>query len=362
MNDVTRRRADWADLRFFWAVAETGGFGAAARALGVSQSTITRRIDELEYRLNARLFVRGPQGVSLTEAGLLAYEPVLSMERSAETLEHLILDAEDAPEGGVGIAAPDGVAGVFLTPFMAEFLRANPKIDLRFDCGLWPDHPLKGDADICLTFNEPTQADLIARPIAHFHYGLFAAQSYLDLYGAPTTLGESTAHAFVHHAAQVHQPQAWHPHSEAFRTMVGHRIETNSSAVSFWAICHGSGIGILPTSVLTIDPTLVMLDVPYLGGLKLWLSYHRDVAKSVRIRRVIDWLKEVFSSKTQPWYREDFVHPRDFMHLILDADGAAPADTTRAAAPARGLSGRARTGPATSLAAPLQPAKKARRG
>src|SRR5579862_9058878 len=102
MTIVSRRRADWSDLRLFWAVAESGGFGAAARALGVSQSTITRRIDELEYRLNARLFVRGPQGVSLTEAGRLAYEPVLSMERSAETLEHLILDAEDAPEGGVG--------------------------------------------------------------------------------------------------------------------------------------------------------------------------------------------------------------------------------------------------------------------
>src|SRR5215831_1086762 len=119
---VSRRRAEWSDLRLFWAVAELRGFGAAARALGVSQSTITRRIDELEYRLNARLFVRGPQGVTLTEAGQQARNLVRTMEHAAEALENMILDAEDKPEGAVGIAAPDGVAGIFLTPSMPEFL------------------------------------------------------------------------------------------------------------------------------------------------------------------------------------------------------------------------------------------------
>jgi DNA-binding transcriptional LysR family regulator len=323
MGNVSRRRADWSDLRLFWAVAESGGFGAAARALGVSQSTITRRVEELEYRLNARLFTRSPHGVSLTEAGKLAHERVRTMESSAEALENLIVNIEDQPEGSVGVSAPDGVAGVFLTTFMAEFLRANPKIRLRFDCGLWPDHPLGGDTDLCLTFVEPTQADLIARPIAHFHYGLFAARTYLDLYGAPATLGEGTAHAYVHHTAQVHQEENWHPHAAAFRTMVNQRIQTNSSAVSFGAVRYGAGIGLFPTAVLSIDPDLVMLDTPYLGAVKLWLCLHRDVAKSARIRRVIDWLDDVFDPKAKPWYREEFVHPRDFMHLIADAPAQA---------------------------------------
>ncbi len=313
---VNRQRAEWSDLRLFWAVAEKRGFGAAARALGLSQSTITRRIDELEYRLNARLFVRGPQGVSLTDAGRTAYERVRTMEHSAETLEKEILDAEDKPEGGVGVAAPDGIAGIFLTPFMPEFLRANPKIDLRFDCGLWPDHPLKGDADLCLTFTEPTQSDLIARPIAHFHYGLFAARSYLDLYGAPGSFGEGAAHAYVRHVAQVHQHEGGHPHSDAFISMTNTRIETNSSAVSFAAVRHGAGIGLMPTAILPLEPSLVMLDTPYMGCVKLWLCYHRDIGKAARIRRVIDWVRDVFDARTRPWFREEFVHPRDFGDLI----------------------------------------------
>jgi DNA-binding transcriptional LysR family regulator len=325
---VSRRRADWSDLRLFWAVAEAGGFGAAARALGVSQSTITRRIDELEYRLNARLLVRSPHGISLTEAGQRAFDRVLTMEHSAESLEREITNADDLPEGGVGLAAPDGVAGVLLPPHMPDFLRANPKIDLRLDCGLWPEHQVRGEADLWLTFTEPSGADLISRPLAHFHYGLFAARSYLDLYGEPTSVSEGLVHTYVHHVAQVHQPERWHPQADAFRKMVNFRIETNSSAVMVQAVRNGAGIGLMPTAILAVAPELVMLELPYMGSVKMWLCHHRDVARSARIRRVADWLEEVFDGKSRPWYREEFVHPRDFGQLTRAEPAASPANET----------------------------------
>jgi DNA-binding transcriptional LysR family regulator len=312
-------------LRLFWAVAETGGFGAAARALGASQSTITRRVDELEHRLNARLFVRGPQGVELTEAGRLAYDRVLTMERSAEAIENMILNTETSPQGEVGIAAPDGVAGVLLAPAAAEFLRENPKISLRFDCALWSEHPMDGRTDLCLTFVEPTHPDLIARPIAHFHYGLFAAQSYLDLYGCPRSLPECTAHSYVHHAAQVHQEERWHPQAAAFRMMVQTRLETNSSAVSFAAIRNGVGLGLLPTAVVAVDPSLVMIDVPQMGALRMWLCYPRDVAQSARIRLAADWIADVFDARAKPWYREEFIHPSEFASMVGEGGPAEPA-------------------------------------
>ena len=64
----------------------------------------------------------------------------------------------------------------------------------------------------------------------------------------------------------------------------------------------------MPTAILSLEPSLVMLDTPHLGRLKLWLCHHRDVGKSARIRRVIDWVREMFDPKTKPWYREEFVH------------------------------------------------------
>jgi DNA-binding transcriptional LysR family regulator len=311
MATVNRRKAEWSDVRIFWAVAESGSFGAAARALGQGLTTVTRAVDRLELSLSLKLLVRGHQGVTLTRAGKVAYDRALTMERMAAQLEHELADSEELAEGVVAIAAPDGIGGLFLAPYMAEFLRANPKIDLMIDCGL-PDRPIEGQIDLTLTFTEPTQPDLVAVPLAHFHYGLFASREHLDLYGAPTNTAETITHPFVHHLAQTHQRESWKSRHVAFQDLAQKRLQTNSSAVSFNAVKYGVGIGPMPTAILALDPSLVMIELAPVPPIKLWLAYHRDDGGSVRIRCVIDWLREVFDPRSKPWYREEFIHPRDF--------------------------------------------------
>jgi DNA-binding transcriptional LysR family regulator len=322
-------------VRLFWAVAESGSFGAAARSLNVGLSTVTRAVDRLESRLNAKLLVRGPQGVALTEAGSVAYDRALSMERVAQQLEHDIADAERRPEGRVKLAAPDGIGGAYLTPLMAEFLRANPKIDLVIDCGFWSNYGLEGDIDLTLTFEESTRPDVTSTKLATFHYGLFASREYLDLYGTPQTLAESVSRSYVHHAAQIHKRDDWRPGTAAMQDLAQKRIETNSSAVSLAAIKHGAGIGPLPTAVLAIEPTLVMLDLPVLASLSLWLVCHRDIGRSARIRCVADWLKEVFDPRTKPWFRSEFIHPREFEQLIKSPSAADDLEAGRTSRPGK---------------------------
>jgi DNA-binding transcriptional LysR family regulator len=336
MKDVVRRRADWSDVRVFWAVAELGSFGSASRTLKLGLTTVTRAVDRLEARLNAKLLKRGPQGVKLTEAGMLAYDRALSMERIAEQLEVEVADCEKLPQGRVKLAAPDGIAGVFLSPAMAVFIRANPKIDLSIDCDLWPDRPLGGEADIALTFEEPKHPDVIATPLAHFHYALFASRDYLDLYGAPETGAELMAHPYVHHVGQTHHRENWKSGAAAFQDVMHKRIETNSSAVSFNAVRNGAGIGPMPTAGLALEPSLVMIETP-IHTIRLWMVHHRDIGRSARVRRVIDWLKEVFDPKAKPWYRAEFVHPREFgPYLAGNPSPARPAD----AAPRRQARGK----------------------
>lgn len=81
--------ADWDDLKTFVAAAQMGSFGAAARRLRTTQPTITRRIDDLEARLGARLFDRGLRGVTLTRAGELVYDRALTMQRASVDIERL---------------------------------------------------------------------------------------------------------------------------------------------------------------------------------------------------------------------------------------------------------------------------------
>ena len=104
--------------------------------------------------------------------------------------------------------------------------------------------------------------------------------------------------------------------------LLRNRLVTNSSASSFAAIRLRASLSVLPTAVLSIAPELVMLDMP-VTSLQLWLVRHRDVGKSARIRQVEDWLRQIFDPRRQPWYRPEFIHPRDFSGFP-EGRGSAP--------------------------------------
>lgn len=108
MPGVAPPRADWSDVRVFWAVAELGSFGAAARALRLGLTTVTRSVERLEAKLNAKLLNRTRQGVTLTEAGALAYDQALSIERIVERLEDEVADSKRSAEN----VASKSVVGV----------------------------------------------------------------------------------------------------------------------------------------------------------------------------------------------------------------------------------------------------------
>lgn len=312
MRELGRRRADWNDLKVFLAVAQAGGINAAARKLQLNPSTVTRAIEDLERQLNAKLLTRGPKGIALTEAGQLAFERVLTMDRTADALALEVGDTEAAPVGCVRLALPDGVASLFVTPALPEFFRAHPELDLRLDCGLWQERPLEGEVDLALTFTDPSQPDAVAITLANLHYGLFASEEYVSLYGAPTTIEEVLKHPYVHHVAQTHQKELWSERTSAFQVLTHKRLETNSSAVVIQAIRNGVGIGSMPTGALATVPNVVMLDFKPLGPVRLWLTHKVDATRSARVRVVKDWLKSIFDRRTRPWFREEFVHPDEF--------------------------------------------------
>ena len=307
-----RQKADWDDLRVFYYVVKTGSLTAAAAMLGLSQPTVTRRLDELEVRLGAQLLIRGPGRAAMTEAGEAVYDRVLTMERSAAAIERLIVDQDRRPEGRVGLSAPDGVASYFLAPRVSEFQRENPKILLSLNSGLWPDAPLRAMTDISLQFTEDHSSDMIVAEVATIHYVMVASRQYLDLYGEPRSLADIALTRYVHHSAQKHQPGTWDSKTASVLELIDPSLETNSSAAMLMAIKYGGGAGPLPTAVLRLEPDLVVLDAPPVASPKLWMTYHLDVARSARIRRVTEWIKSVFDPRSNPWFRTEFVHPSEF--------------------------------------------------
>lgn len=311
-----RQRIDWADLRVFLAVAETGSFSGAAKLLGLTQPTVSRRLDELEARLGAQVVTRGMQGVRLTEAGELIRDHVVTMERSAQAVERLALSRDKRDEGRVRIAAPDGLAAFWIAPRLPEFQKENPKIAISLDAGLWPNDDLGGEPDILLTFEEDKRLDNVVTRLATYHYGLFASPDYVRLYGTPRSMAEVADHRVIHHVAQSRQQDTWHPKAAALQVMSGNQIETNSTAAGLFALRAGAGIGAMPTFLLTLAPELVMIGADPMARLSLWLVHHAEARKTERVRRVLDWLKKIFDNRENPWFREEYVAPSEFMPLI----------------------------------------------
>jgi len=306
---IARQRLDWEQLKAFWAVAESGSFAAAARTMGVVPSTLTRGVEELERRLGVQLLHRRPGGVALTGDGAEILDATRTMANSAARIERL--GDSDSQGGVVQMAAPDGISAYVIAPAMAEFQAAHPRVALVLDCGFWPSDPLGVERDVAVQYDEVTDPDVVATPLAHIHYCLFASRSYVELYGAPPSLAEAAGHRYLHHIAQTRQKGGWAPQFESFQGLANVTLQTNSSSAVLEAARNGAGIAALPSGVVRLAPELVMLGQRPVASVRLWMGYRRERAKG-RVRLVIDWLKSLFEAREHGWYRPEFLHPDEF--------------------------------------------------
>jgi len=305
-------RFDWDDLKIFAATVEAGSFSAAARMLGITHSSVSKRVEELEARLGAKLLYRNPGGVTLTEAGVLVRDHALTMQRSADAVARLVQGRDSKQEGRVTVAAPDGVSAFWVAPQLAEFLRVNPNVRIGLDCGFWAMDPLTDPPDLAIVVDrDERKLDFVFTPLAVLHYCIFVSPEYLNTYGMPQSLADVANHRILHHTALSHQKQNWDERASALQALSNPSLETNSSASMILALKDGAGIGAAPSGALTIAPDLVMLGPP-MSKIQLWLCHHRDALKVARVKLVADWLKDIFDPRQFPWFRDEFVHPDEF--------------------------------------------------
>src|SRR5262245_46649202 len=122
---------DLNDVALFIHVVRAGSFAAAARRLGLPSNTVSRRVQQLEERIGARLMQRSTRRLTLTDAGQVFFvrcaEQVDALEQSARDLS----DGE-RPSGRVRVAAPADLFSFFSMGWIAEFLATFPKVRLEF--------------------------------------------------------------------------------------------------------------------------------------------------------------------------------------------------------------------------------------
>ncbi|MBX3607213.1 MAG: LysR family transcriptional regulator [Piscinibacter sp.] len=184
-------------LHVFVAVAQAGGFSAAARALGLPVPTVSRKVAELEEALGVRLFERSTRSVVLTEVAQPYFESCRRLLDDLRDADEAVSGSHRAPKGELTITAPVGFGRQHVQPVALEFMRAYPEIDLRLQLvdrlvDLVDEH-----VDVALRISELPDSSLAARPVGHIRMIVCASPAYLQQHGVPRHPSELGGHSAI---------------------------------------------------------------------------------------------------------------------------------------------------------------------
>ncbi len=227
----------------FAAVAEEGGFSAAARRLGVPLPTVSRKVSELETHLGAQLLVRSTRRVSLTETGqqfLITCRKILGELGEAEKLAS---GEYRAPRGELVVCAPVGLGSAYLAPVITEFLMAYPDIDIDLRLSDRIANLAEEQADVAVRIAHLPDSSLIAQKLGMIRHVVCASPGYLAARGVPEVIGDLSRHACVTFTAlEAAKEWIFRERGQTTRIAVKSRLSVSSARAAVEAAIAGLGV------------------------------------------------------------------------------------------------------------------------
>lgn len=286
---------DWSWLRDFGVVADEGSLSEAARRLGVSQSTLTRRMAALEEELGSEVLRRGPRGVELTETGEAILEPIRRMGGEVRQVDLVATGRDATLSGSVRISSTEGLANHWLTPVLRDFQREHPDIRFEMDVSNRNANLLRREADIAVRLGRPRHQELVARRAADLRVGLYASSEYLERYGRPESREAIAEHRTICFDETLRDTGvgAW-----IEKLLGGGNVVYRATGLmtQLEAVRCGWGIGFASVFIAEKIPEIerVVEDIEH--TVDIWLVTHPGLRRSARIRAVYDFLAERFEA------------------------------------------------------------------
>ncbi len=175
------------DIEAFVRTIESGSFTAAAKQLGLAKSAISRRIQDLEARLDTQLIIRTTRKITLTEQGHTLFERAKILLHDWQEAEASITSNQAALAGTIRVTAPLTFGVNHLSAAFIEFLDANPNIELDIDFSDRKVDLVSEGMDLAIRIGQLPDSSLIARKLAPIRAIAAASPEYLAQNGTPRT-------------------------------------------------------------------------------------------------------------------------------------------------------------------------------
>lgn len=283
---------DWNDVRHFLAVARTGSTLAAAKELGVNQTTCARRIEALEAAVGQRLFDRTRTGRALTEAGRNLLPAAEAVEKAALEFGHTAASHERGLKGTLRVTTSEVLANTWLTPGLVEFRKHYPDIAIELVASDRILDLVKGEADISVRAltAPPQDPGCVARKLVTVPWAIYCSQGYAERHGQPQGFEGLNDHIVVGGVDDLE----WMPGLRWMREIAPKAVvqsRSNSLTNLFHAVKAGLGISPLPVTLGDPEPALIRCSdpIPTLEA-GVWLVVPETLRQVPRVRAFMDFV------------------------------------------------------------------------
>jgi DNA-binding transcriptional LysR family regulator len=245
-------------MHLFVEVAKVRSFRRAAEVLGISNSTLSRNIAELEKTIGLRLLHRSTRKVELTEAGVVYFARCQSIVEEARMAHEALLDVAERPSGTLRVSMPVDLATGYLAPMLAAFAKAYPQIDFEFDVTPRRIDLQSEPFDLAIRMGPPPTAPamLVARQIAVLPRYLYASPDYLRTAPALEQPDDLSHHPLLLALGAGKQQEVWkrlYRGDEAVGVLVNARWAMNSVGLARSLAMQGAGVAVLDTELARAD-------------------------------------------------------------------------------------------------------------
>ena len=284
-----------ANLKAFVATADAGSFSAAARQLGIVPSVVSKRVDQLEWRVRAALFIRTTRKMTLTDVG----------ERYLRTVREVIGQVDDALagmarasgelEGHIRVKVPTTLGVLYLSNLLNAFLQTQPLVSMDIVLADRSVNPIEEGFDIAIGARPELYGRVQDRPLCLLKRRLCAAPAYLQKRGTPQHPGD-----LMEHDCLVFTTSGTRWEFQSAQGLMGidvrAKLHSNDGAALCQAAIAGSGITVLADYLLedALQSGELVEVLPAYAVPSLWLKalVPADRVELPRIRMLLDWLEK----------------------------------------------------------------------
>lgn len=274
------------DLQLFLAALRSESLAAAASSLGVDRTTVGRRLDELEQRIRAPLFVRTRGGLRPTEAALRLRPPAERILGDLRALETSALAADEAVRGTVRVGTTEGLAGFLVRRGLLALTTRHPELSIEIVSGNRPVELARGEAELALRSVLVREDGVRVRKLRGMTVALYASPEYLRRRGPPSSIEALASHDLLVPGGEL----ARLPEARLLAGVPGARIVLRTSSLPTLVEAAVAGHGIVPivdcwANLAGLSRALAL---PQLAPRHLWLAVGPGQRDRPAVRAVAD--------------------------------------------------------------------------